>query len=308
MARAEPPAGPPWDLPFDEAPLVFVDLELTGLDLDRDRVVQICIERVVGARDEGRLCRIVAPGVPLGRSTRFHGIRDADVEGMPFFSDLVPEVLPLLHGTCIVAHGAKWDVGFLKREFARAKRTWTCDHYLDTLALARRLVNAPRYSLSALATHFAIDHLQPHRADNDVATTRRLHRILLARFLETWPRSRGRPLLRDVWRAGVGARAVTPEVMRGLEVALAEQTPVWVRYRSTQRRTARDLVFQPTALRSDLDPPVVLGYLQPSRGRRELRVDRILELRRHPSTSADPDDELRRPAAGPEVDDSSPRR
>ena len=43
-----PPAGPPWDLPIAEAPLAFVDLEMTGLDAVHDRVVEVCVERVVG--------------------------------------------------------------------------------------------------------------------------------------------------------------------------------------------------------------------------------------------------------------------
>ncbi|MBV9948547.1 MAG: hypothetical protein JOZ69_16980, partial [Myxococcales bacterium] len=49
-----PPPGPPWDLPVTEAPLAFVDLEMTGLDVARDRVVEICAERVVGGRCERR--------------------------------------------------------------------------------------------------------------------------------------------------------------------------------------------------------------------------------------------------------------
>lgn len=41
MSRAPPPAGPPWDAPLDVAPLAFIDLEMTGLDPDRDRVIEI---------------------------------------------------------------------------------------------------------------------------------------------------------------------------------------------------------------------------------------------------------------------------
>ena len=37
MSIAPPPDAPPWSLPVQEAPLAFVDLEMTGLDVARDR-------------------------------------------------------------------------------------------------------------------------------------------------------------------------------------------------------------------------------------------------------------------------------
>ena len=41
MTKTGPPAGEPWDLPLAEAPLAFVDLEMTGLDASKDRVVEV---------------------------------------------------------------------------------------------------------------------------------------------------------------------------------------------------------------------------------------------------------------------------
>jgi DNA polymerase III subunit epsilon len=51
MARAEaeePPQGSPWDDPIDEAPLVFLDLEMTGLRPASDRVIEVCAVRARG--------------------------------------------------------------------------------------------------------------------------------------------------------------------------------------------------------------------------------------------------------------------
>src|SRR5919202_1767639 len=42
----EPPSGSPWDDALEEAPLVFVDLEMDGLRPAVDRVIEVCAERV----------------------------------------------------------------------------------------------------------------------------------------------------------------------------------------------------------------------------------------------------------------------
>jgi DNA polymerase-3 subunit epsilon len=57
-----------------------------------------------------------------------------------------------------------------------------------------------------------------------------------------------------------------------------------VTYRAT-RRAPEPLTIVISEVRSDLDPPRVLGYLLPGRGRRELRADRILKV--EPADSLD---------------------
>ena len=90
--RAAPAAGPPWDLPLGEAPLAFVDLEMTGLDPVKDRVVEICVERVRGGAVEQRLHTLVrpetmAPADAVG-NTHVHGIAAAALRDAPTFADI----------------------------------------------------------------------------------------------------------------------------------------------------------------------------------------------------------------------------
>lgn len=290
MGKPEPPPGPPWDLPLAEAPLAFLDLEMTGLDVERDRVVQVCVERVVGGEKQGALCQIVDPEVSLGQSTRFHGIGPDDVASAPTFATVAEEVLSLLDGACLVAHGAKWDVGFLTAELGRLGRSWTCPHFLDTLSLSRRQVDAPRHGLIPLTAHLGIDNPRPHRADNDVAVTRALFAHLEGLFLDA-RRGGPPPTLRDLWRLSAGQRVVEPSVLAAVEDAVAGGARAEVHYRSANRRAAQRFTFRATRLRSDLDPPVVLGYLQRTRGRRELRLDRILEFRLLQPEEPSPSDE-----------------
>ncbi|MCL2449532.1 MAG: 3'-5' exonuclease, partial [Polyangiaceae bacterium] len=117
-----PPPGPPWDLPVSEAPLTFVDLEMTGLDADRDRVVEICADRVVGGRSVDRLATLIDPGERVGGAAQVHGIDAEALSGAPTFAEVAAGVARLLDGAVLVAHAAAWDALFLRAEFRRAGR------------------------------------------------------------------------------------------------------------------------------------------------------------------------------------------
>jgi DNA polymerase-3 subunit epsilon len=68
---------------------------------------------------------------------------------------------------------------------------------------------------------------------------------------------------------------------------------VRVRYRPA-RRGPEELVVRVMGVRTDLDPPRVLGYLLPSRSRRELRADRILAIEPLDQGDLGPDGTARR--------------
>src|SRR5579859_4714196 len=137
-SSAPPPVGPPWDLPLAQAPLAFVDLEMTGLDVARDRVVEICIERVVGGERVSLFSTLVDPGERVGGASHVHGIDAAEIAQAPRFEAVAPEVIAGLRGAILVAHAAAWDVGFLQAECRRVGLALEVDHWLDTLVLARR--------------------------------------------------------------------------------------------------------------------------------------------------------------------------
>jgi DNA polymerase-3 subunit epsilon len=90
---------------------------------------------------------------------------------------------------------------------------------------------------------------------------------------------------RDLWHVRVGQRRARPDLVAAAIQALDREAPVTVRYRPA-RRAPEELVFRITDVRTDLDPPRVLGYLLPSRSRRELRADRILAIVPHFATVA----------------------
>lgn len=264
-----PPPGPPWDLPVEEAPLVLVDLEMTGLDFERDHVVELCLERWVGERLVRRVESLVCPPSRVGHNAHVHGLDEAQLAAAPPFADVADDVVAILDGGIIVAHAAQWDVGFLRAELGRAGRDAKIGHFLDTLVLSRRAFAFPNHSLDALCVELEIERGQAHRAGPDV----RVLRAVLTRCLEALaPKS-----VRDLWDVRIAERKARPAIIEACTRAAQQGHAVRVTYRPSHR-AAHEIVLVIKELALDTSPPRVTGYELPSRGRRTLRADRILQI------------------------------
>jgi DNA polymerase-3 subunit epsilon len=271
VPRTEPPpSGPPWDSPIGSAALAFVDLEMTGLDVTKDRVVEICIERVVGGALVDALTTLVDPGDErVGGAAHVHGIDAAALEGAPKFGSLAADVARLLDGAILVAHAASWDIDFLSAEMKRAGASLAVPHYLDTLTLARRAFSFQRYALDALCTSLGIERGVAHRAASDVLALRAVFDKCVSTLAPV--------SARDLWEVRVGERRARAVIVDACESAAKHGLTVVVTYRPS-RKPPQTFPFTVLEVRSDLDPPHVVGYQLPGRGRRELRTDRILRV------------------------------
>jgi DNA polymerase-3 subunit epsilon len=276
---SEPPPGSPWDDPIDEAALVFVDLEMTGLRPEVDRVIEICAERVRGEREEAQVTSLVRPDSDAFGNAHIHGIAATDLASAPSFAELAGATLRVLEGAVLVAHSAPWDVAFLEAELERAGHPFRIEHYLDTLSLSRRAFALPSHRLSALCEALGIRQERAHRAGDDVRALRAVWRRVIEVLAPRTPR--------DLWHVRVGERHARPDVVAAAVRALEAQVDVTVRHRPAHR-AAEDLTMRITSVRTDLDPPRVLGYLLPSRSRRELRADRILAIEAAPQPPPPP--------------------
>jgi DNA polymerase-3 subunit epsilon len=264
-----PPLGSPWDIPLVEAPLAFVDLEMTGLDADRDRVVEVCIERVVGVRDVMGLTTLVYPGERVGGAAHVHGLDAVALAGAPPFAHIADDVVAALDGAILVAHAAAWDVRFLVAELRRCGRDPRIEHWIDTLTLARRAFAFQSYSLGALCRQLGIDSGQAHRAQSDVRALRALFERCVGVLAPV--------SARDLWEVRIGERRARQAILDACESAAKHGAPVTVTYRAA-RRPPEPLQMVLLEVMSDLDPPRVVGYQLPGRGRVQLRADRILRV------------------------------
>jgi DNA polymerase-3 subunit epsilon len=268
-AVEEPPRGSPWDNPLRDAPLVFLDLEMTGLRPAVDRVIEVCAERVRGDKLEASLTTLVKPDDGAYGNAHVHGIEREALASAPTFAEIAKDLLDVIADGILVAHAAEWDVTFLEAELARAGQPRRFPFFLDTLVMSRRAFVLPSHGLEALSASLGIERQRAHRAEDDVHAMREVFRhVVTALTPDT---------ARDLWHVRIGQRHARPAVVEAAHVALELGKPVRLRYRPAHRGP-EDLLFCITSIRTDLDPPRVLGYLHPSRSRRELRADRILHI------------------------------
>jgi DNA polymerase-3 subunit epsilon len=105
------------------------------------------------------------------------------VADAPRIEDVLEVFLDFVQGTVLVAHNARFDVGFLNAALERHGYDPLSNAVIDTVTLARRLVRSevPNCKLSTLAAHFNFPHQPIHRAMDDVLATGDLLHYLIER-------------------------------------------------------------------------------------------------------------------------------
>lgn len=145
-------------------PLVFVDLETTGANFANDRIIEVGLVEVDqnGAREWSAL---VNPETTVSSFiTGLTGIDTTMVAGAPTFAELAPLIMEKLHGRLFIAHNARFDYGFLKREFKRLGIDFRMPT-LCTVKLSRKLFpEHHRHNLDTLVERHGIHADDRHRA------------------------------------------------------------------------------------------------------------------------------------------------
>ena len=140
--------APGADTPLDDLRLLAVDIETTGLDPRRDRVLSIGWLPVDGGRIElGGAGRVVVrdSGGPagVGQSATVHGLTDDRLARGVAVDDAVARLLEALAGRVLLAHFAQIETEFLAAVCERAWGAGMPCVVVDTFELERRLVAGP---------------------------------------------------------------------------------------------------------------------------------------------------------------------
>ena len=104
-------------------PLCFFDLESTGVEVGRGRIVEIAILKVFPDGHTERYARRVNPEMPIPpQASAVHHIYDADVALEPTFKALAPEILKFIGNSDLAGYNSNhFDVPLLVEEFLRAE-------------------------------------------------------------------------------------------------------------------------------------------------------------------------------------------
>ena len=259
---ASAPDGAHWDAPLTGAPLVCLDLEMTGLDPEVDRIVEVAAVRRCGS-EETRLVSLVAPDRPVGASAAVHGIEDRDLADAPPLASLRGPLEAILEGAVLIGHAIDYDLAFLAAAAERGELAPPPRHALDTRRLARRAWHRPSYSLASLCAANDIE-TPPHRAEADARATLAVFDIVAAALRALSPR--------HLWQAQAasGERVFRDDVREVLERAERAGAA-----RISYRVPGRD-AFEDELVVHSLDATHVVGDLRGKAGRVTLRGDRML--------------------------------
>ncbi|HEY1455739.1 MAG TPA: helicase C-terminal domain-containing protein [Candidatus Dormibacteraeota bacterium] len=251
-----------------------LDLETTGLDPARDRVIEIGAVAFTAEHVTSRLEHLVDPGRAVPETVlRLTGIRPEELRGAAAPEVALRELADFLRDRQPVGHGARLDVDFLT-----AAGLWDpAQEILDTLDVARILLPAAAsHSLPLLAVELGFNQPRPHRALDDADATRQL---LLRLRDEAVGLDES---LKEAMVALVGpypwpiarffAEALTaPTPM--LEPDVAELVEPYGR-----RRAAEDPPEEPTAMSALLGPEGPLAGALPGYEHREAQMQMLLAV------------------------------
>ena len=166
--------------------IVVIDTETTGFSFNHDELTQIAAARMDKGKTVDWFVTFVNPGKPIPEDVaHLTNIHDSDVADAPTPSEALAQLVEFVGSSKLVAHNAEFDRTFTTRHpsgYPLLQNVW-----LDSLDLAR-------IALPRLKSHRLIDLVRTfgapvstHRADDDVAATCAVFRILLA-AVDTMPK------------------------------------------------------------------------------------------------------------------------
>jgi DNA polymerase III subunit epsilon len=166
-------------------PLVFFDLETTGLDPKIDRIVQFAFIRVQG-EERSEWTELVNPDIPIPpESTRIHRITDAMVRDMPTFSQFATRIQAFIHGCDLAGFNiAGFDLKVLTIELERCgiRIDWSQHNIIDAQIIFHR--REPRDLGAAYRFYCQRDLAGAHDALVDVRATVEVLQGQLARYAD----------------------------------------------------------------------------------------------------------------------------
>ncbi len=103
-------------------PIAFFDLETTGVDVSKDRIVEIAILKVNPNQSTETKTMRINPEIPIPKeASKIHGITDDDVKDAPAFKQVAKDIAKFIEGCDLAGYNSnQFDIPLLAEEFLRA--------------------------------------------------------------------------------------------------------------------------------------------------------------------------------------------
>lgn len=167
-------------------PIVFFDLETTGVDVVKDRIVEISILKIHPNGEEESHTWRINPQRPIPKQTsEIHGIYDADVADKPTFEEMAHRIHGLVKDADLAGYNSnKFDIPLLAEEFLRAGIDFEMSKRVavDVQNIFHRMEQ--RTLVAAYRFYCDKDLTDAHSAEADVRATYEVLKSQLDRYPE----------------------------------------------------------------------------------------------------------------------------
>lgn len=165
-------------------PIVFFDLETTGVDTARDRIVEISLVKVMPDGREIVKTRRINPGMHIpAEASAIHHITDEDVKDCPTFKQVAKELAQVFLGCDIAGFNSnRFDVPLLVQEFSHAGVTidLTRHKFVDVQNIFHKMEQ--RTLVAAYKFYCGKDLTEAHSANADTRATYEVLKAQLDRY------------------------------------------------------------------------------------------------------------------------------
>lgn len=163
----------PREKTWTEETFVVFDLETTGLSPQTAEIIEIGAVKIQAGQIVEEFQTFIAYDQLLPPEIiKLTGINDQMLEGAPLIDQVLPKFLDFVGDSCLVAHNASFDLGFMENKLAKCLNQRLDNPILDTLTLARVLLpQLKNYKLNTLTKYFKVTLENHHRALDDARAT-----------------------------------------------------------------------------------------------------------------------------------------
>lgn len=159
----------PSDIDLKEAEYVIFDIETTGLSVTSNKIIEIAGVKMKDGKEIDRFATFINPHERIPYNIQqLTNITDDMVRDAPELEEKLPEFAAFIGDSVLVAHNARFDIGFIQANLKRLGHPELANPVLDTLELARMLFPSMKnHRLNTLADKFKVSLDNHHRAIDD---------------------------------------------------------------------------------------------------------------------------------------------
>lgn len=169
------------EIKLKEATYVVFDIETTGLSVINNKIIEIAGVKMKDGKEIGRYTTFIDPHEKIPYNIQqLTNITDEMVQGAPDIAEELPKFVEFVGDAVLVAHNARFDMGFIQANLKNIGMPELPNPSLDTLELARLLFpSLKNHRLNTLADKFKVSLENHHRAiDDTVALMHILNHLL----------------------------------------------------------------------------------------------------------------------------------